>query len=265
MSVTAHDVAAVRRRSPHQRLVVAAAAVATTAVIAGPALTLGPRPAGRSVPVDDGPVLTAAARRVLEHVPGAFETGGDVVVPAVGSPYILWTGALSPDLVVGPVIALGVRGLAEPGYLPSGGKAPAWLQRIGTEDQVYDDVGELSFACTRWPGVARCTGTLLMKHAGQRYIFRSGLHLAPSPDKLTTFPVLDDGLPRDLVIGAAPKAAARVKVSLAGQHHELQARTSAPGAVRGTTLWWVPVAAPVSAVTFLDRDGAVLARSSFGG
>ncbi len=264
MSVTVHDVAAVRRRGPHQRMAVAATVVATLGVIALPAGMAGSGPAGRTVAVDIGPVLTPAARRVLKEAPGAFETRGLVVLPASTSPDTLWTGALSPDLIMGPVVALGVHGLAEPGYLPSIGTAPAWLRRIGTKDQVYDDVGDLSFACTRWPGVADCTGTLLVGHAGQRYIFRSGLHLRQAPGEVSTLLVLDDGLPRDLVLGGAPPNTARVMVTLPGEGRQIEARTTAPGTVQGVTVWWVTVTEPVSAVTFLDRDGAVLARSSLG-
>ena len=263
MSVTVHDVAAARRRSPHQRMVLAATVVATLGVIALPAGMAGSGPAGRTIAVDIGPAPTPAARRVLKEVPGAFETRGLVVVPAATDPETRWTGALSSDLVVGPVVALGVRGLAEPGYLPSTARVPAWLRRLGTKDQVYDDVGDLSFACTRWPGVADCTGTLLLGHAGRHYIFRSGLHFWRAPGEATTLLVLDDGVPRNLVIGGAPPGTARVLVALPGSR-EVEARTSAPGPVHGVTVWWVAVAEPLSAVTFLDRDGAVLARSSLG-
>ncbi len=265
MSVTVHDVGAGRQRSPHQRLVVAATVVATLGAIVLPAVTAGSGPAGRKVVVDPGPALTLAARRVLKEVPGAFETGGDVVVPASTDPDTRWAGALGPELIAGPVVPLGVHGLAEPGYLPTADRPPAWRERIGTKDHVYDDVGGVSFACTRWPGLTGCTGSLLMEHAGRRYLFRSGLHLSQRPGVVTTLLVLDDGLPRDLVLGGAPPGTARVMVTLAGGGREVGAHTTAPGAVRGMTLWWVTVADPMSEMTFFDREGAVLARSSRGG
>lgn len=264
MRVSVHDVGAGRRRSPHQRWVVAAAVAATLGVIGLPAVTAGSDPSGRKVVVDTGPALTSAARRVLEEVPGAFETGGDVVLPAATDPDTRWGRALSPDLIASPVVALGVHGLAEPGFLPTTSRPPAWRERVGTKDRVYDDVGALSFACTRWPGLTGCTGSLLMEHAGRRYLFRSGLHLWPRPDVVTTLLVLD-GPPRDLVLGGAPPGTARVVVTLAGGAREVGAHTTPPGALHGMTVWWLTVADPVSVVTFFDRKGAVLARSSRGG
>lgn len=258
MSVTVHG-AGGAEHSPHPRLVVAAAVVAMLAVVAGPALGLGG--VGRWVHVDRGPALTPIAKRVLDQVPGAFETGGIVVVPAAGNPDILWTGALTPDLIAGPIVDLGVSGLAEPGYLPSGGTAPAWLAKVGTADQVYDDVGNLWFACTRWPGSKSCKGTLLVENAGQRYIFRSGLDLAPSPREVSSFRVLDLGRPRDLVLGGAPPDASRVMVRLAGGRW-VEAQISDPGAIDGVTLWWVSVGAPVTDIRFLDAGGGVLATSA---
>ena len=261
MSGTVHDAAGRAEPSRHPRLVVAAAVVAMLAVIAGPALVAGPGGAGRWVHVERGPALTPIARRVLDKVPGAFETGGLFVVPTAGNPDILWTGALTPDLIAGPIVDLGVSGLAEPGYLPSGGRTPAWLAKVGTADQVYDGVGNLWFACTRWPGAQDCKGTLLIEHAGQRYIFRSGLDLTPSPREVSSFRVLDLGRPRDLVLGGAPPDASRVTVRLASGRR-VEASTSAPGAINGVTLWWVSVAAPVTDVRFLGADGGVLATSS---
>ena len=252
MSVTVHDA----RRSRRQRWVVAATVLATMSAIVLPAVTAGFGPAGRKVVVDPSPVLTLAARRVLKEVPGAFETGGDVVVPASTDPDTRWGGALGPELIAGPVVPLGVHGLAEPGYLPTTEGRPAWRERIGTKDRVYDDVGAVSFACTRWPGLAGCTGSLLMEHAGRRYLFRSGLHLWQRPGVVTSLLVLDEGLPRDLVLGGAPPDTARVVVTLAGGGREVGAHTTAPGAVHGLTLWWVTVADPVAVVTFFDREGA---------
>lgn len=261
MSVTVHDARGAAEHSRHQRLVVVAAVVATLAVIAGPALAAALGVVGHGGR-DRDPTLTTAAQRVLEKAPGAFETGGIVVIPASANRGILWTGAISPDLVVAPVIDLGVRGLAQPGYLPSGGKVPGWLANVGTADQVYDDVGNLTFACTRWPGVANCKGTLLIEHAGERYIFRSGLDLVQSPPTISTFLVLDEGRPRELVLGGAPPRAARVVVTLADGVHTVEAHATAAGAVDGATLWWVSVTDPISAVTFLGADGAVLAKTT---
>lgn len=258
MSVAAHDGVRSAERERHQRLVIAAAVVATLAVIAGPMLAGALGLHGRPAPFD---ALTPDARRVLKELPGAFETAGLVVVPAATDPNLLWTGPISPDQVDDPVVSLGVDGLAEHGDMHLQETAPAWLRQVGAEDLVFEDVGNLSFACTRWPGAQTCSGTLLMEHLGERYILRSGLGLPRSPGEVSSFQVLDDGLPSELVLGGAPPEVRSVEVTMVGGGRVLAARTTAPGAVGGTTLWWASVPAPVAVVTFLDARGQVLARS----
>ena len=247
MSVAAHDAVSPAERGRHQRLVIAGPMLA--------ALGLG----GHRAPVD---ALTPDARRVLKELPGAFVTGGLVVVPAATDPNLLWTGPISPGLVEDPVVSLGVDGLAEHGDLHLQETAPAWLRQVGSEDLVFEDVGNLSFACTRWPGAHVCTGTLLIEHLGERYILRSGLDLRRSPGDVSSFRVLDNGLPSELVLGGAPPEVRSVAVTMtAGGSHVVEARTSAPGAVGGTTLWWASVPAPVATVTFFDARGQVISRS----
>ncbi|MGE5718694.1 MAG: hypothetical protein ACM3XQ_02330 [Nocardioidaceae bacterium] len=263
-SVAIEDSAELRPPSRHDRLVIVASVVATVAAIAVPAVTAGTDEPARTV-VGPGPDLTAAAHRVLKQAPGAFETAGNVILPAFADPDRVWTGALGPGRIMGPTVPLAVHGLAEPGYLPPAGTRPAWLVGVGTKDHVYDDVGALSFACTRWPGVHGCTGTLLMEHAGQRYIFRSGLHLAQRPDGVSSFPVLAGSQPTNLVLGGAPPDTARVVVTRA-HGRPLRGHVAASSrSERATSVWWVTVNEPVSDVTMFDRDGNVLARPSLGG
>ena len=167
MSVAVHDpVEYVDRdeaeQARHPRAVVWSAAAATLAVITGPLLAAALGFVERVDP--DGVTLSSTAQRVLEEVPGAFETGGLVVVPAATDPGVAWTGIVTLDRVDGAPVDLGVSGLAEYGYLPSSGTAPAWLSGVAPTDRVFSDVGPLSFACMRWPGAEKCTGTLLMEY-----------------------------------------------------------------------------------------------------
>ena len=261
MSVVLHDpVEYVDRdeveQARHPRAVVMAAAAATLAVIAGPLLAAALGFVERVDPDERSP-LTSLAQRVLEELPGAYETAGLVVVPAVTDPGVASTGIVTPDRVDGEPVDLGVSGLAEYGYLPSSGTAPAWLSQVGPTDRVFSDVGRLSFACMRWPGAESCTGTLLLDGVGGPTLFRSGLGLGESPDQIRTFRALDAGLPTELVVGAVPAGAVSVMVSL-DDDREIQARTSRPGVVGGATLWWLSVTEPVRAVTFLDAEYRVL-------
>ncbi len=261
MSVAVHDpVEYVDRdeaeQARHPRAVVWSAAAATLAVIAGPVIAAALGFVERVDP-DDGGTLTSLAQRVLEEVPGAFETSGLVVVPAATDPGVAWTGIVTSDRVDGAPVDLGVSGLAEYGYLPSSGTAPAWLSQVAPTDRVFSDVGTLSFACMRWPGAERCTGTLLMEYAGGLHVFRSGLSVGESPDQIRTFRALDAGLPTELVLGAMPSGAVAAMV-LTSDDREVRARTSDPGAVAGETLWWLSVTEPVRTVTFFDAKYRVL-------
>lgn len=240
----------------HERLVVAAAVVATLAVLAGP-LLIGF--VGRFGPVEDELLLTPPAQRVLDELPGAFETDGVVVVPAGTDPALAWFEEVPADRVDGAVIELGVHGLADYGYLPLRDSAPAWLGSIASTDGVYSDSGPLSFACTRFVGAEECTGTLMMQREGRRFVFRSGIGLDELAEQPRVFRALDVSGPAQLVVGVAPPGTAWVEVWLAGEAHQrVTAHLSDPGAVAGATLWWTTVASAVDGVTFLDPEERVL-------
>lgn len=239
-----------------RRWVVVSAALATLAAIAGPLLAAGI--GSLVVPEPDlTGALTPVARQVLEQEPGAYQTGDMVVVPADQG--TVWTNDVPRDRVDGAVVDLGVRGLVQPGYLAHRGTRPDWMSSIGDRDRVFTEVGDLSFACTRWPGADTCTGSLLTQHDGNHFIVRSGLSLEV-PEQVNTFPALDLGLPTDLALGVMPQGAVSASVSVAGDgwQNRMLANTSPTGAVGGATLWWVSVPAHVESVTFLDGHNQVI-------
>jgi hypothetical protein len=265
MSVAVHDpVEYVDRdeaeQARHPRAVVWSAAAATLAVIAGPVIAAALGFVERVDP-DDGGTLTSLAQRVLEETPGAYETAGMVVVPAAGDRGVSWTGVVLPDRVDGVFVDLGVNGLAQYGsdYYPSGSTSTEWLTEVTPGDQVFADVGALSFACMRWPGADSCTGALILERTGTKLLFRSGLSIGESADQIRTFRVLDAGLPTQLVLGAMPRGAVAAMV-LTADDHEVRARSSDPGAVAGETLWWLSVTEPVRTITFFDEKYRVLER-----
>lgn len=247
-------------RSQRQRLVVVSAVIATLVVIGAP-LVAGLLSGGLSRG-DGNPALTPMAERVLHSIPGAFKTGDLVVVPAAGNPGTAWTNVVAPELVDGDVVQLDVRGLADIGYLPSRGTAPSWLSEVSAQDRVFLDVGNLSFACTRWPGADTCTGSLLMEHDNALYLFHSGLDVVGTPDEVRSFQVLDLGHPTTMALGVLPHDAKSAMVTFrGGGDRGVPARTSSPGAVGGATLWWVSAPAAVESVRFLDAEGRVLGRA----
>lgn len=243
-------------RGSNRRAVVAAAVLATLAVILGPLVAAGLGAVG-GPGEDRSSTLTPVARHVLAETFGAYTTDGLVVVPtAIGT---VWTNAVPAERVDGKVVDLGVRGLARPGYLSYDGTAPAWLSEVQDEDRVFIDVGELAFACTRFPGASGCTGSLLMQHAGQHFIFRAGLAL-DSPEEVHTFPVLEMGLPTNLALGVMPDGAVSATASVEGRgwSNRFLVSTSEPGAVDGATLWWLSAPAEVREVTFLNGHNQVI-------
>ncbi len=242
-------------RGSNRRAVVAAPVLATLAVILGPLAGAGL--GSLSGQGEDQGALTPVARRVLDQAPGAYVTGGMVVVPAgVGT---VWTNNVPADRVDGAVVQLGVHGLARPGYLSYDGRAPSWLSTVQDGDPVFVDVGDLTFACTRWPGAPGCTGSLLMAHDEEQFIFRSGLGLH-TPERVQTFSALETGLPTNLALGTMPEGAVSATVSLEGRgwSDRFLASVSEPGAVGGATLWWVSAPADVRLVTFLDGHNQVI-------
>ena len=268
MSAALHAPLRAAEHEPHRRLAIGAAVVSTLAVIVGPLLVAAIGLHGRFAPPDGRhDPLTPNAERVLLEVPGAYRTGDLVVVPAGTDPDVLWSQTMTTGRVEGPRVGLGVHGLAAYGYLPSLGQAPAWLRDLGPQDRVFTDVGPLWFACTEWPGADGCTGTLLIRHGRDTFIFRSGLSLAKTPGQVVfTFAALDTGLPTELVLGGAPSRAAAVIVTVGGSAGDrvIRARTARYGAGGRSTLWWASVTGPVTAVTLLDARGLVLRRASVG-
>ena len=155
-----------------------------------------------------------------------------------------------------------MRGLAEYGYLPSNGSTPEWLAGLQPSDNVFSEVGPLSFACTRWPGSSECRGAVLTERDGAFHVFRFGIGSPDSPQKVARVTGIGSGGRRDVWLGWLPQGAGSVWVTIVGQHgvRELPARTSDPGALAGEQAWWVVSSDPVSAVSFRNAQGEVLER-----
>jgi hypothetical protein len=247
------------------RGVVAAAVAATLLVIAGPMLAAAWNGGGPGVPIEEPP-LPESAQRVLAELPDSFQAGGMVVVPAASDPYFAWPGGVGSDRVDGEVVGLGVRGLTEYGALPSAGATPGWLLSLSPADNVYSDVGPLSFACVRWPGADRCTGALLAEHDGDHHILRAGIGSPTSLELVTRTMGFGSGGRRDVWLGWMPPDAASVWVTVVGHQtiRDIPGRTSGPAAVSGQAVWWVTSPDAVSAVSFRDVRGHVVERITVG-
>jgi hypothetical protein len=247
------------------RGVVAAAVAATLLVIAGPMLASAWNDGGPGVPIEEPP-LPESAQRVLAELPDAFQAGGMVVVPAATDPYVVWPGALGTDRVDGDVVALGVSGLTEYGVLPAAAATPGWLTGLAPADNVYSDVGPLSFACVRWPGADRCTGALLTEHSGSHHILRAGLGSPASLEPVNRTMGFGSGGRRDVWLGWLPPGAVTAWVTVVGHQsiRDVPGRTSEPGAVAGQAVWWVASPDAVSAVSFRDAQGNVVERITVG-
>ncbi|HEX6249135.1 MAG TPA: hypothetical protein VFZ64_14785 [Nocardioidaceae bacterium] len=255
-------------RDRHEWSVIVASVLGVLLVIAGPGLaaSLSVEVPTLPVPVVEEERLSPTALRVLDEVPGAFEADGIVVVPATTDPYVAWAGALGADQVRGPVVDLGVDGLVGYGSLPAVA-APDWLETVGPEDQVFSDVGTLSFACATTGGGADCEGTLVARHIGQMFVFRTGLGSPTEPLLMTQVDGFGSGGRTDLWLGWVPDGAVTAWATVVGHQsiREVPARTTPPGAVEGSTLWWVRTPDPVSAVSFRDARGEVVLRVSADG
>jgi hypothetical protein len=247
------------------RAVIAAAVAATLLVIAGPMLATAWNDGGPGVLIEEPP-LPESAQRVLAELPDSFQAGGMVVVPAATDPYVVWPGGIGPDRVDGEVVGLGVRGLTEYGLLPSSGSTPEWLRGLGPTDNVYSDVGLLSFACVRWPGADRCTGALLVEHGGNHHILRAGIGSPTSLEPVTRTMGFGSGGRRDVWLGWLPPGAATAWVTVVGHQsiRDVPGRTSGPAAVGGQAVWWVASPDAVSAVSFRDSQGNVVERITVG-
>lgn len=242
------------RDPARERHIVVAAALATLAIVAGPAVagTLG---LGARFAKVDEPVLTAAAQRVLAEIPGAYEIDGLVVVPADTDSTRDWEALPEPSGIDGPLVELDVHGLVEYAALPVDGEAPIWLSTLNAGDRIYSDVGPLYYACTRVPGARRCTDTLLMEQDGRLLVHRANLPIGRIGEVPVRVSAVDPSGPVQLLIGNAPPSTSTVVVRLAGQDRKLWAATHRPGHGRRVTLWWVSVPAPVVEVRFLDEQG----------
>lgn len=245
----------------HERSILAAVVVSTLLVVAGPILAAEFGGGIQGVYVERTN-LTETAQRVLAEMPGAYEADGMVVVPADQDPFVAWAEPLRSDRVVGEVVDLGVRGITEYGSLPSYGELPRWLGDVTSADRVFSDVGNLSFACTSFPGATDCTGTLLIDRAGDQQIFRAGLGSPETPDPVMHFTGYGAGVEHDIYIGWLPPGASTVWATVVGNQYirDVPARTSGVGVVAGQTVWWLYSSEPVSAVSFHDDRGEVLER-----
>jgi hypothetical protein len=253
-------------RTRRDRSVILAAVAATLLVITGPMLGAAWNGSGPGVPIEEPP-LPEAAQRVLAEMPDSFQAGAMVVVPALTDPYIVWPGdSIGPDRVDGEVVSLGVRGLTEYGRLPSTSGTPGWLSSLSPADNVYSDVGPLSFACVRWPGSDRCTGALLAEQHGSHHIVRAGIGSPTSVEPVTQTMGFGSGGRRDVWLGWMPTGVATVWVTVVGHQsiRDVPARTSEPAAVAGRAVWWVASPDPVSAVSFRDAQGTVVQRITVG-
>lgn len=254
----------VQDRTPHARRewrIIAAAAAATLSIVLAPLAAAMLSGDGPGVLVEEEP-LPEAAQRVLAEMPDAVQIGGMVVIPAATDPFVSWPGVVDGDRIDGEVVNLGVRGLAEYGYLPSAVSTPEWLKSLEPSDNVYSEVGPLSFACTQWPGSDECRGAVLAEHNGSLHTFRFGIGSPDSPQKVARVSGIGSGGRRDVWFGWLPQGAGSVWVTIVGHQgvRELPARTSDPGVLAGESAWWVVSSDPVSAVSFRNAQGEVLER-----
>lgn len=252
--------------APHERAVIVATVLGVLAILAGPGLVSGLTARWQQVPPPpvDAVALTDTAQQVLAEVPDAFQVGSMVVVPASGDPYVAWADGVAAYRVDGDVVDLGVRGLVPYGDLPAAPDRPTWMDGLSAGDAVFSEVGNLWFACIRPPSSTLCHGALLAEHAGQRRVVRSDLGSSASPDVMTKVSGFGSGGELDVWLGWMPDGAATAWATVVGQQsvREIPARSSRPRSVAGSRLWWVRTSDPVSAMSFRDARGRVLARMS---
>lgn len=253
----------------HDRLVVAAAAAATLAVIAAPALAGLFSNVGVVGPEHPEDVLTDMGRVVLEEAPHAYQVGDVVVIPAQLDQGIAWAGAVSPDRIAGAAVPLGVRGLTSYRYLPASALAPAWAFSLEPSDRVMADVGTVFFGCIRFDLMQDCSPSLLMQHEGAFYMLRAGLGSADlvvpgAPLEAFSFPALVHAELGTLVLGAFDRhPGARVMVEF--EDGEILEAWTSESVVPGATAWWIGATEPVRRVTAYTVDGEVVGSVDFGG
>lgn len=243
----------------HERLTVAAAAIATLAVIAGP--QVGGALAGRLV-VDEArsyarDSLTVRARRALDGLPGAYQVGTSVVVPAAADPAVPPGDLIDVDQAVGELVPLGVDGL-EPYVDVRAGRLPAWLEQLSDDEHVYAAMGPLVAGCLVEAGTDTCAlglfvrdfqeYTVLKRRLGSRAFLNPG----SGPE---TFRV--DVVGGQLVIGGMPGGSDRLEVRI-----ETRAGDTVPGTTNvdvapGNTIWWAKVEADPVELTVRDDERLV--------
>lgn len=253
------------RRDAHERLVVVAAVLATLTVIAAPGIVGALGLAGGTSPHVEEVRLSGNAQRVLDELPGAYATGGLVVVPATTDPHVVWIGPIADASIDGRVVDLGVRGLVPFGTLPTRGSAPAWRYQLEPADRVFTETGPLHFGCAPSATGGTCRGTVLMRHGDRWYALdaRTG---SPGAATATKVSVLGAGGEAGMWFGWVPERAATAWATVVGDQyiHDVPAHTSQTDAVGGAVMWWLRSVEPVSAVTFKDARGRVLERTAVG-
>lgn len=252
-------------RDAHERLVVLTSVLATLLVISLPGI-LGGLGMVSGISLEDEDVrLSDAAQRVLDEIPGAYPTGGMVVVPAATDPHVVWIGPIADENLTGREVDLGVRGLVPFGTLPTRGEVPPWRTEIEPADRVYSDVGSLHFACAPTPSGGACRGAVLLQHGDRWHPLRADLG-NPGAASVTRVSVLGSGGEAGLWLGWAPPGAATAWATIVGHQYirDVPAQTSDTEAGRHGTMWWLRSSEPVSAVTFKDARGRVVARVTVG-
>lgn len=252
---------------PQDRLVVAAAVLATLAAILAPAVA-GTVLGGAGRP--DGPrpdpvlLLTERAQRALTELPYAYQVGRAVIVPVTVGDQVHWGGEVTQDRIEGMALPLGARGLVDYGQV-----APPHLgasaSGLGVEDSVLADMGPLFFACTRWPGEDDCSAALLLQHDEGYYFHRSGLgsdrFLQPgAPMEMLVFEVLASGGVERLVLGGVHGTTVEDVQLVLGHRRKVSAWTSTDHAIPGATVWWATVEELPVRVEARDGSGSLVAE-----
>lgn len=253
-----------------EHLTMAAAAVATMAVMLGSAIISsdGGLRTRISPPDLPAPLVTARALYALETLPHAYQAGDSVIVPTAEDANLDWVGALSSDRIVGHPVPTYAHGLASYADFPTSTEAPGWIGELRHGDRVFADVGPLWLACTTWPGQDDCSASLLMRNQGDFYMYRSGVGPAhflddEAPMEILTFSSIEWGQPRRLLVGGLGGTDTE-DVSLVLEDGSLvPARVSVDEVIAGETMWWTTVSLPVESVTAYDSFGDVVSRVQF--
>lgn len=238
----------------HDRLVVAAAALATLLVIV----------MGMSLPregpgyTDPSSELTELGRRAVDSLPNAYQAGDSVIVPAADDPSIMWVDEVPATRIDGVAVPLYVRGLVGYSLLNASRTAPGWVDEITDADRIYVDVGSLFIACMRWPGAEGCGPTLLMQNEGRFYIYRSGIgseNFLESRDmEGYIYDAVVAGERERLVLGGLGGTETEEVRLLLQDGTEVGAHTSKL-VVPGATVWWATARQPVESVTAYRANG----------